>query len=62
MTQYRITHLSLQDDTLPPALGFGGFQGGQNGLVKHVLQALLRQRGALHELHGTQLSRQLVSL
>jgi hypothetical protein len=44
---------SLQDDTLAALLlCLGWLEGGEDGLVKYVLQTLLRQRRALDVLDG----------
>ena len=37
-----------------------GFQGGQDGLIKHVFQALLREGGALHVLDCSEFPGQLL--
>ena len=53
---------SSENVTAPLFDGLGGFEGGQDGLVEDVLEALLGEGRTLDVLDGLELARQLLAL
>jgi len=51
----KVNGFNLQKQALAPLFGNGRFEGSHDRLVEHVLEALLRESGALHVLDGAKL-------